>query len=175
MTYKGEITRAMEMLAEDQRTRFVGYGLKSGRALGTLANVREAQIVETTVAENLMVGMAIGMSLAGLRPVVYIERMDFIWNAADALVNHLDKIERESGGEFAPAVIVRVTVGNRKKPLFTGSTHTGDYSDALWRAFSTIDVANIEDAEHAWNIYSVARDALDEGKSHVVVEYKDSF
>ena len=175
MTYKGEITRAMETLAEDQRTRFIGYGLKSGRALGTLGNVRESQIVETTVAENLMVGMAIGMSLAGLRPVVYIERLDFIFNAMDALVNHLDKMGHESGEQFSPAIIIRATVGNRKKPLFTGSTHTGDYSGALAAMFANVTVSRLEEPQFVQNYYAVAVDELELGKSTLLVEYKDLF
>ena len=92
MTYKEEITSAMDMLAADPRVRFVGYGVRyGGKAMGTLKNVPEAQLVETPVAENLMVGIAIGMALRGLRPVVFIERFDFIMNAMDAIVNHLEK------------------------------------------------------------------------------------
>src|SRR5579871_6790066 len=113
LTYKEALTAAMDQLALDPTVRFVGYGLLHGRAAGTLKNVPVAQIVETPVAENLMVGLAIGMSLRGLRPVVYIERMDFILNALDAIVNHLDKIGGMSHGQFNPAVILRVVVGNK--------------------------------------------------------------
>ena len=175
LSYKGEITRAMETLAQDQRTRFIGYGLKTGKALGTLGGVRPEQIVETTVAENLMVGMAIGMSMAGLRPVVYIERLDFIMNAMDALVNHLDKIDRESGGEFSPAIIIRATVGNKLKPLFTGSTHTGDYFDALAQMFANVTVSRLDNPEFIANYYAVAADEVEIGKSSLLIEYKDKF
>jgi pyruvate dehydrogenase E1 component beta subunit len=40
-------------------------------------------------SENLMHGAAMGMALAGLRPIVLNERMDFLMLAMDALVNHI--------------------------------------------------------------------------------------
>ena len=73
MTHKGQLTAAMNLLAADTATRFIGYGVKiGGRAAGTLSAVPDCQLVETPVAENLMVGLATGMSLAGLKPVVFI-------------------------------------------------------------------------------------------------------
>ena len=52
-----------------------------------------------------MVGLAIGMSFEGFKPVVYFERHDFMLVAADAIGNHVDKIERISHGEFKVPVI----------------------------------------------------------------------
>ena len=67
--------------------------------MGTLKDVPDDQKIETPVAENLMVGLAIGMSFEGFKPVVYFERHDFMLVAADAISNHIDKIERISHGE----------------------------------------------------------------------------
>lgn len=150
--YKQALTDAMTRLAADPARRFVGYGLSGTPpkgALGTLAGVRPEQIVETPVAENLMVGVATGLALVGLKPVVYFERMDFMLNAADAIVNHLGALARESRGEFRPHVILRATVGNRQKQLFTGGTHTQDLTDAfaemvnfpVWSLWNADDVA----------------------------------
>lgn len=94
ITYKGELSRAMGQLATDPKVCFLGYGIKYGRAMSTLSGVSEEQLIETPVAENLMVGLAIGLALKGRRPVVFIERCDFLLNALDAIVNHLDKIEK---------------------------------------------------------------------------------
>lgn len=130
-SYKESLTAAMTALAADPRRVFIGYGLITGRAMGTLRHVPDAQIIETPVAEGLMTSAAIGQSLAGRLPVVYFERGDFLTNAMDAIVNHLFAIRELSRGEFKPAVIIRVTIGNREKPLFTGPVHTQDFSGAL--------------------------------------------
>jgi pyruvate/2-oxoglutarate/acetoin dehydrogenase E1 component len=177
MTYKDSLTAAMNELAQDPLVRFIGYGVRhGGKAAGTLAGVPENQLIETPVAENLMVGLATGLSLAGMRPVVYIERMDFIMNAMDAIVNHLDKIEVLSQGQFRPAVILRVVVGNKNKPLFTGVTHTQDFIQAmaLLVSFPVIGLTRQEDIQPH---YKLARETISAGgssrKSFMLVEYKD--
>lgn len=170
MNYKAELTAAMLMLASDPRTIFVGYGVRiGGRALGTLKDVPDEQLLEMPVAENLMMGVAIGLALKGRVPVVFIERMDFLLNAADALVNHLDKIAIMSRGEFTPKVIVRCVVGNRKKPLFTGETHTQDFTAAFAKMIS-FPVLALTDAGQITPVYNKA--AFSKGPS-LIVEYKD--
>lgn len=172
VNYKSELTAAMECLAEDPLVRFIGYGVKiGGRALGTLKNVPDSQLVETPVAENLMVGLAIGMALRGLKPVVYIERFDFILNALDAIVNHLAKIKDISRGEFNPSIILRVTVGNKDKPLFTGETHTQDMTEALKRLVK-FPIIKLEHADLIRPQYKAAHAFLDR-HSTALIEYKD--
>lgn len=171
MTYKESLTAAMDDLAKDPAVRFVGYGLKTGRAMGTLKNVADAQIVETILAENLMMGAAVGMALAGLKPVVYFERADFLLNAADSIVNHLAAMEELSRGEFHPAVIIRVTVGNKSKPLFTGPVHTQNFADAF-RTMVGFPVLELTTPEQVTAAYRVAYAGLQHG-STMLFEMKD--
>jgi pyruvate/2-oxoglutarate/acetoin dehydrogenase E1 component len=117
LTYKQAIETAMDRLLLDPAIKFVGYGLLKGKNGCGLRNVPDERIQEFTVAEGLMTSAAIGMSLMGIKPVVLIERADFIWNAMDAIVNHLDACETISNGEFRPTAIIRVIVGNRYGPL----------------------------------------------------------
>lgn len=173
MTYKEELTLAMDNLAGDKATRFIGYGVKiGGRALGTLKNVPDAQLVETPVAENLMVGLATGMSLAGLRPLVFIERMDFILNALDAIVNHLSAARKISRGQFHPAAILRVVIGNRHKPLYTGPTHVQDFTEAV-RLMVDFPVVRLTEADQIAPAYFEAHEAMWRGRSTMLVEHKD--
>ena len=172
MSYKQQLTFAMEELAKDPLVRFVGYGVKiGGRAMGTLKNVPDSQLIEMPVAESLMVSFAIGLSLKGLKPVVFIERFDFILNAMDAIVNHLDKIGDISHGEFKPTMILRIVVGNRDKPLFTGKTHTQDFTFALDHLV-TFPVIQLDQASFIKSAYKRAHEDLC-GCSTAIVEYKD--
>ena len=59
-----------------------------------------------------MSGLAIGMSFEGFIPVIYFERHDFMLVAADAIVNHMDKIERISHGEYKVPVIIRAVAAD---------------------------------------------------------------
>lgn len=173
MTYREEITEAMQALAKDERTFFVGYGLRYGRAMGTLAGIPDEQIIETPVAENLMVGLAHGMALNGFRPVVFFERFDFVLNAADAIINHLACAKAISRGEFSPGVIIRVVVGNSRKPLFTGATHTQEFSQAFDLMSKHLAVLCCYGAAGVGIQYAGAIERQANGESTMVVEYKD--
>ena len=110
LTYKEALLKANTLLAADPKILYVGYGLKRGRALGTLRDISEKQIIEMPVAENLMTGFAIGLSLKDYKPIVFIERMDFLMNALDAIVNHLDKIRKKSGNECGSTTLVYISL-----------------------------------------------------------------
>ena len=129
MKYKDAVKNAMEMLAEDERTVFIGYNIKRGsRAYGTLASIPGEKCIEMPVAENLMGGLATGMALEGYRPVVFFERQDFMLNASDNIVNHLSKLEEMSGGQFCAPVIIRAIIGSRK-PIDCGIQHSQDFTE----------------------------------------------
>lgn len=174
MTYKDQLTAAMDALAADPLVCFVGYGVRKNGALGTFKNIRPEQLVEMPVAENLLVGAAIGMALAGRRPLVFIERMDFILNAADAIVNHLDKVATLSRGEWSAGVIIRTVVGNRRKPLFTGAPHIQDFTEAF-RSMVQMPVMRLlaEDTDKIPAVYEAAAARQRRGESTMLVEYKD--
>jgi len=172
MTYKESLTAAMTALGRDPRACFLGYGVTNGKAGATLSGVPQSLLIETPVAENLMAGLAIGMALAGRRPLVYFERFDFVLNAADAIVNHLDKIATMSRGEFSPAVILRCVVGNTKKPLFTGETHVQDMT-AVFACMLKMPVITVRTPEQVTAAYTQAQEAQACGGSTMVVEYKD--
>ena len=136
MKYKDAIKQSMENLALDDRVRFLGYNVKYGsRAYGTLKDIPFEKCIETPLAENLMSSLAIGMSLEGYKPVLFFERQDFILNALDSIVNHLDKIEKMSLGEFKTPVIIRAVVGG-KKPIDPGIQHSQDYTEAIRKMVS---------------------------------------
>jgi 2-oxoisovalerate dehydrogenase E1 component beta subunit len=67
--------------------------------------------IDTPLAENGIVGSAIGMALYGLKPVAEIQFADFIYPAFDQIVNELAKLRYRSGGEYPVPVVIRTPVG----------------------------------------------------------------
>ncbi len=176
MTYKEAITAAMQMLAQDDRVRFCGYNVAyGGMGGGTFKGIDPAKLIEFPLAENLMMGACIGMSLEGLIPVCFIERADFLTNCMDAIVNHLDKLARLSNGLHNPAVIIRVVIGNRVVPLFTGLTHTQPMHEAMF------DLVNfpVRVMNNSRQFMPHYQDALlrasKNGESTMIFEYKDLY
>ena len=69
------------------------------------------RVIDTPLAENGIIGTAIGMALYGLRPVPEIQFSDFIFPAFDQIVNELAKFRYRSGGEFSCPMVIRTPVG----------------------------------------------------------------
>lgn len=152
----------------DAGALFIGQGVAADgvATFQDFADVPAAQKIEFPVAEELNVGAAVGLSLTGVLVVVSLPRFDFLLRAADALVNHLDKLEAMSRGQFVPKVIIRVRVGSRT-PLDAGPQHSGDYSEAFYDMLTTVAVRRIACTAAVLPTY---RDALASPRSSLVVE-----
>lgn len=171
MNYKDAIKQSMEMLAQDERTRFLGYNVAYGsKAYETLKDISRDKILETPLAENLMTDLAIGMSLEGFRPVIFYERHDFILNALDALVNHLDKIEKMSQGQYKTPLILRATVGGTK-PFHPGVQHIQNFTEVFQKLF-TFPVIDLRNPKQILEEYKKAK-SLD--SSIMFVEHRDLY
>lgn len=155
------------MLA-DAGALFIGQGVAADgvATFQDFADVPDSQKIEFPVAEELNVGAAVGLSLMGVLPVVSLPRMDFLLRAADQLVNHLDRLEEMSVGQFKPKVIIRVRVGKRT-PLDAGPQHTADYTEAFRLMFTSVNVREIVQPQ---GILSAYRFALESDRSTLVVE-----
>ncbi len=83
------------------------------------------RIRNTPICENGFVGVALGMAVTGLRPVVEIMFSDFLPTAADALVNELPKYRFMSGGQCTVPVTVR-SIGGATGRFGTQHSATGE-------------------------------------------------
>ena len=172
MTYKEAIIKATQKLALDSNTIFMGYNVKNGLANGTFKGISDTQLFETPVAENLILGLATGMSLQNYLPIVYIERFDFILNALDSIVNHLDKIYNLSHGNFKPRVILKVAVGIKNKPLYSGPTHTQDFTEAMQHLVSFPVIILRLSKQHIFDTYEMAKNS---SASTMIIEEKELY
>ncbi|CAN5344296.1 alpha-ketoacid dehydrogenase subunit beta [soil metagenome] len=68
----------------------------------------------TPIAEQAIVGAAIGAAIAGFRPVAEIMFFDFITVAMDQIVNHAAKLRYMSGGHTTAPITVRTTIGGSR-------------------------------------------------------------
>jgi pyruvate/2-oxoglutarate/acetoin dehydrogenase E1 component len=171
MNYQQAIKKEMEKLSRDKKVVFLGYNIVNGsQAYGTLKDVPKEKCIEMPVAENLMVGMAIGMALEGLKPVIFFERHDFMLIALDALLNHADKIENMSKGQFKCPMIIRAPVGGTQ-PLNPGPQHTQDFTRIFKQMFHfpVYCIKSIKDVEKYYKIAEKFQQPV------MLIEYKDLY
>ena len=175
MKYFDELKRAMEFLAADPRTVFMGQAVAvPGTGMSnTLKGVDPSRLLELPVAEEMQMGMTTGMALAGLVPVSLFPRWNFLLCGMSQLVNHLDKLDAMSSGGYRAKAIVRTGIGS-ERPLHPQYQHVGDFTAAIRLMCTTIDVIRIDEPADVFPAYEKAL-MRDDGRSTIVVEYGDYY
>jgi pyruvate dehydrogenase E1 component beta subunit len=116
-TYRQALNDTLgEELARDPRVLLMGEEIGKFQGSyriteGLLAEFGATRVVDTPIAEEGFVGIAIGAAMLGLRPVVEIMTINFILVAIDQIVNHASKIHYMFGGQVSVPLVVRTPSG----------------------------------------------------------------
>ena len=121
-----------EEMERDERVMVLGedVGRKGGVFLATdglYAKFGESRVLDTPLAESMIVGVAIGAALNGLIPIAEIQFADFIHPAFDQIVSEAARIRYRSNGDFSCPIVVRAPYG--------GGVHGGLYHSQSVEAF----------------------------------------
>lgn len=172
MSYFQSLCDSMNMLADVPNTVFMGQGMWSGTTMSaTLNGVPDHKKLEMPVAEDLQMGMAIGMALDGLLPICIFPRWNFLLCAANQLVNHLDRLPLYSDGGYRPKVIIRTAVPSTD-PFNPGPQHDDNFTGAFERMLRTVGIYTAPSSRFLRNAY---KEALEVSDSSIIVEYTDHY
>ena len=86
------------------------------------------RVMDTPLAESGIVGVAIGMAAAGLRPVAEIQFAGFLYMALDQIINHAARLRNRSRGAFTCPLVVRTPYGGGIRAL----EHHSDSMEAMF-------------------------------------------
>ena len=117
MDMRRSINNALHLkMEQDDRIYLMGEDIGTmGGFFGVTAELQARfgpqRVMDSPLSETALVGAAIGMAVYGLRPVVEIVFMDFIYPAADQIINELAKLRFRSGGQFTAPVVIRAPYG----------------------------------------------------------------
>ena len=175
MKYFDELKRSMEFLAADPRTVFIGQAVAvPGTAMtNTLKDVAREKLIELPVAEEMQMGMTLGMALGGAVPVSIYPRWNFLLCAINQLVNHLDKVQVMSNGGYRAKAIIRTGIGS-ERPLHPQHQHVGDFTAAIQAMCTTIEVIRVAEPADVFPAYEKAL-LRDDNRSTIVVEFGDYY
>jgi len=120
MAEKNLLQAIHDSLAEEMRAdeSVMVMGEDVGRAGGVFRVTQGLQeefgpsrVLDTPLAESLIVGSAIGLSVNGMRPVAEIQFADFIPPAFDQIVNEAAKFYYRSNGAWTVPLTIRAPYG----------------------------------------------------------------
>jgi pyruvate/2-oxoglutarate/acetoin dehydrogenase E1 component len=115
-----------DVMARDERVYIIGedildpYG-GAFKITSGLSSSFPQRLITTPISEAGLVGIAAGMALRGLRPVVEIMFGDFFTLIADQLINHIAKFRWMYNDQVNVPIVIRTPMGGRRG---YGPTHS---------------------------------------------------
>jgi pyruvate dehydrogenase E1 component beta subunit len=173
MTYREAVRSALaDELASDPRVMMMGEDVASaGGVFKTNEGLPEefpGRVVNTPICENTFVGVAIGMAIAGMRPVCEIMFSDFLPTAADALIEELPRMRFMSGGQCTLPVTIR-SMGGAGGRFGTQHSATGE----SW--FMGLPGLKVGTAGTPAGVYGMLRAAIRDEDPVLLIEHKSLF
>ncbi|API92651.1 MULTISPECIES: alpha-ketoacid dehydrogenase subunit beta [unclassified Virgibacillus] len=104
------------MLEEDPKILLLGEDIgKNGgvfRATDGLQDVfGEKRVIDTPLSEAGFVGTAVGMALNGLKPVVEIQFLGFVYPAFEQIATHVTRMRTRTLGYYSMPMVIRAPYG----------------------------------------------------------------
>ncbi|OLC24705.1 MAG: hypothetical protein AUH40_08255 [Chloroflexi bacterium 13_1_40CM_65_17] len=105
-----------EEMERDERVMVMGedVGQKGGVFLvtdGLRKRFGEERVIDTPLAESSIAGVALGLALAGKRPVAEIQFTDFAHMAFNQITNEMAKFRYRSDGDWSVPAVIRAPMG----------------------------------------------------------------
>jgi len=120
---------------------------------------------DTPLAESGIIGFAIGMAMAGFRPVVEMQFDAFAYPAFEQIVSHVAKLRNRTKGALSAPMVIRIPFAGG----IGGVEHHCDSSEAYYAhtpGLKVVAPASVADA------YSLLRHAIDDPDPVVFLEPK---
>lgn len=96
------------------------------------------RVKDTPIAENAIIGAAIGAAMVGQRPVAELMTINFAFSAMDYIVNQAPKLHYMFGGQFKVPLVMRAVGGGGRQ---LGATHS-QTPDAVFAHFPGLIVVS---------------------------------
>ena len=170
LTYRDAINLAMsEELDRDPNVVLIGEDVAAaGGVFKTnekLAELYPGRLINTPICENGFTGVALGMALMGMRPIVEFMFSDFLPSAGDQIVNQLPKYRFMSGGQCSVPVTIRSISGGTGR-FGTQHSATGE----SW--FMSLPGLRVCAASSPGSAYDLLRAAIRENNPVIFHEHK---
>lgn len=159
-----------DAMAEDETVVVLGEDVADpedggvvGVTKGLSSRFGEHRVRSTPIAEQAIIGAAIGASLVGYKPVAEIMLMNFTTVAMDMIVNHAAKLRFMSGGQTHVPIVIRTMTG-------TGFSSGGQHCDYLEAWFAHTAGMKVVAPSNAADAYGLMRAAINDPDPVLYIE-----
>ncbi len=117
ITYREALRRTLqEEMERDERIFLIGedigaFGGSYSVTKGLLEQFGDKRVIDSPLAESIIVGLGIGAAIGGLRPVSELMTINFSLLAMDQIVNHAAKLRHMFAGKIQVPLTIRTAVG----------------------------------------------------------------
>jgi 2-oxoisovalerate dehydrogenase E1 component subunit beta len=167
----GAINTALrDAVAQDEQVVILGEDVgRLGGMFGVTAGIAEAfgtdRCFDTPLAESGIVGFAVGLAIAGFRPVVEIQYDAYAYPAFEQILSHVAKLPNRTRRSLTLPMVIRIPYGGG----FGGVEHHCDSSEAYYACTPGLKVATPATAADG---YALLRAAIDDPDPVIFFEPK---
>lgn len=159
-----------EIMRSNNKTVLFGLGVDDPKGIfGTTKNLKEIfgneRVFDMPASENAMTGVAIGMSLNKMIPIMNHQRMDFFLLAMDQLVNNAAKWKYMFGGQQKTPIIIRLIVG---RGWGQGPTHSQNFQNM----FASVPGLKIYIPSFPSTVRNILHDAIKSSDPVLIIEHR---
>ncbi|MDQ2778902.1 MAG: alpha-ketoacid dehydrogenase subunit beta [Pseudomonadota bacterium] len=144
----------------------LGRGGVFGQYRGLQAEFGSDRVIDTPISEANIMGAAVGMALAGLRPVVEMRVIDFALCAMDEIVNQAAKNRYMFGGQGRVPLVARLPIG-------IWSASAAQHSQSLEAWFAHLPGLVVVTPATPQDNFGLLKSALDSGDPVIYMEHKE--
>ena len=171
MTYAQAACLALaEAMRADASIIAMGEDLGRGGVFGQYRGLPQEfgpeRVIDTPISEANIMGAAVGMALAGLKPVVEMRVIDFALCAMDEIVNQAAKNRYMFGGQGRVPLIARMPIG-------IWSASAAQHSQSLEAWFAHMPGLTVVTPALPQDNYGLLKSALASGDPVIYMEHKE--
>ena len=144
----------------------LGCGGVFGQYRGLQAEFGSERVIDTPISESNIMGSAVGMALAGVRPVVEMRVIDFALCAIDEIVNQAAKNRFMFGGQGRVPLVARMPIG-------IWSASAAQHSQSLEAWFAHIPGLVVATPATPQDNYGLLKSSMASGDPVIYMEHKE--
>ncbi|HRD68677.1 MAG TPA: alpha-ketoacid dehydrogenase subunit beta [Legionella sp.] len=152
------VTQALAYeLAQDENVVVFGedVGLNGGvfrATVGLQERFGEKRVFDTPLAESMIAGLAIGMSVQGLKPVAEFQFMGFIYPAMNQIISHAARMRNRTRGRLHCPLVFRAPFGGGIR----APEHHSESTEALFAHIPGLQVVIPSSPKRAYGLLLAA-------------------